>query len=826
MTNEKDSTDIARDNRQAGSVGDLRSYMRIKLEVADIVTSAMHLASEQKDEEGVLLAQRLLARIAEDRFNLVVVGLFNRGKSSLMNAVLGVDRLPVGVLPLTSVITTVGYGSRERLILQREGWSIPQEKPISAITEYVTETGNPGNQRKVTLAEVQIPSEILRRGFHFIDTPGIGSAILQNTATTEEFLPEADAIIFVTSFEFPFTDAERQFFRKVRRHVRKIFVVANKADLVSEHERNEVLNFLKGCVEKETANGCIKVFALSARDGLAAKVTNRPELMAASGLAEFERSLIEFMTTEKSREFLIRMAERVDGLLQRQKAELHLRRRAYEDPKFAGEHLRELNRSIDDLLKTQSQISGPVSDKIRAELLPKLRPELNAAIRKASDAAASELMSFLSGERQFREATDYLDLEKTVKSTCALTLSEATHEIDKRLESTVRELGGKDLQQLCESPAKVREIGNRLLVLSGAMPVEEGQEGSISPTWPAGFHNPEVNWATPGYLWLYRIPVPSLRRFVLRKCLASLDQALFVYEDAFLKSAVEEACTWLEHLMRDAGIQINSRARRLKDILQGLTKIGELAPLDALMDRIAEIRNALHEWSEGPAGSESGVDQSLSHPVHLEPCIICSKALKALYNFFCKNQYDLVTDQQIRLEHAKVAGFCPLHTWHYAKIASPQGICFAYAPLLSALSKQLEEIRTSHHSAWSSKTSVLQMRPDRDSCPACRIVRGVEETVANKLIGSLSSAGRVQRPLCLPHLALLLGKAPNEAVDSLLQEQAELIERTAEDMRAYSLKHNAIRRALLTEEEQSAAVRGLIYTAGYAGLTAPWDEDR
>jgi hypothetical protein len=63
-----------------------------------------------------------------------------------MNAILGLDRLPSGVLPLTSVITTVSYGSRERLLIQREGWALAQEEPIGAITEYVTESGNPGNR--------------------------------------------------------------------------------------------------------------------------------------------------------------------------------------------------------------------------------------------------------------------------------------------------------------------------------------------------------------------------------------------------------------------------------------------------------------------------------------------------------------------------------------------------------------------------------------------------------------------------------------------------------------------------------------------------------
>jgi GTP-binding protein EngB required for normal cell division len=825
MSSEESSTEIARDNGQAGGVGDLRSYLRIKLEIADIATSAMHLAREQKDDEGVLLAQKLLARIAEDRFNLVVVGLFNRGKSSLMNAVLGVDRLPVGVLPLTSVVTTVSYGSRERLILQREGWSIPQEEPISAITEYVTESGNPGNQKKVTLAEVQIPAEILRRGFHFIDTPGIGSALLQNTATTEEFLPEADDIIFVTSFEFPFTDAERQFFRKVRRHVRKIFLVANKTDLVSARERDEVLNFLRACVQKEIDSADLRVFAVSARDGLAAKTANQPDLITSSGLSELERSLIEFMTTEKSREFLVRLVDRAERLLQRQREELRLRRRAHDDPGFAEERLHELSRAIDELLIALSNIYDVVHQRIITELPKKLRPEFDAELSEAGVSASKKMTDLLSGEKLFHGSLDYKHLEKTVNSECALKLSEEMHEVQKRLERTVRELGGTDLQQLCESPAKVREIGNELLGVSRDIP-EDGQEGNVSPGWPAGFHELQPAWTAPWFLWFYRIPLPTLRRYILQKCLQSLAQALLINENAALESTSKEACTWLENLTRDTKIMINTRAQRLRDILQGLTKLSDLGPLDSLMARMAKIRNALHEWSPMP-DLEQTPDQVSPAPVHKEPCIICSKSLKALYDFFSKNQYDLIADQQVRLEHARVAGFCPLHTWHYAKMASAPGICFAYAPLLSTFSKQLEEIRASQHSAQSSKNAVLQLLPGRNSCPACNVVKVVEEATADGLVVNLSAEGTeaLGRSLCLPHLALLLGESPGEAIEPLLHEQAELLERTAEDMRGYSLKHNAIRRALLTEEEQSAATRGLIHAAGYAGLSAPWNED-
>lgn len=89
---------------------DLKDYEKLKFELAGHLRSLETLAGAQRESLKAEM-RTLFARLAEDRFNLVVVGRFNRGKTSLMNALLGSDRLPTGILPLTSVITTVVYGT-------------------------------------------------------------------------------------------------------------------------------------------------------------------------------------------------------------------------------------------------------------------------------------------------------------------------------------------------------------------------------------------------------------------------------------------------------------------------------------------------------------------------------------------------------------------------------------------------------------------------------------------------------------------------------------------------------------------------------------------
>jgi predicted GTPase len=132
----------------------IRRYDDLKLEVAAIAQATMLQCAKGKNEEGGRAFQRFLGRLAEVRFNLAVVGPFSRGKSSLMNAILGFEGLPTGLLPYTSVITTVTYRPRERVLVRCVGWSLPQEIRLDQLEEYVTERGNPENRRRVVLAEI------------------------------------------------------------------------------------------------------------------------------------------------------------------------------------------------------------------------------------------------------------------------------------------------------------------------------------------------------------------------------------------------------------------------------------------------------------------------------------------------------------------------------------------------------------------------------------------------------------------------------------------------------------------------------------------------
>lgn len=288
----------------------LREYTHTKLAIAGQLRIVRDELSSLGLERSEQLCGELMVKLAEDRFTLAVLGQFKRGKSSLMNAIIGRELLPTGVLPLTSAITVLKYGPTERLVINRADALFPEELPISSLSDYVTEKGNPGNQKKVLTASIEIPVSFLRRGVEFVDTPGVGSVITANTATTYNFLPQCDAVVFVTSVDTPLTSLELEFVKEIRQYVDWIFFVVNKIDLVAGNDLEEVLEFVTETIGSQIGREEVKIFPVSAIKALEARISGNTSLYNQSGLKSLEEALAYFLSAEKAVTFLSALAQK------------------------------------------------------------------------------------------------------------------------------------------------------------------------------------------------------------------------------------------------------------------------------------------------------------------------------------------------------------------------------------------------------------------------------------------------------------------------------------------------------------------------------------
>jgi len=250
----------------------------------------------------------LSGRLAEGRFHLAVLGQFKRGKSTLLNALLGTPLLPTSVVPLTAIPTFIRYGSEPLIRVTIESKTEANEFHCNTVEEqttvlerFVTEEKNPNNRLNVNEVEVRMPSPLLAKGVVLIDTPGIGSTYRHNTEATLNFLPQCDAALFLVSVDPPITDVEISFLREVLERVPKLFFVLNKIDYLDEKERTTALEFLKRTLAANLDNRDTgHVFVTSARLALQAKTAGDDQMWLQSGLADLERHLVDFLAFEKN----------------------------------------------------------------------------------------------------------------------------------------------------------------------------------------------------------------------------------------------------------------------------------------------------------------------------------------------------------------------------------------------------------------------------------------------------------------------------------------------------------------------------------------------
>lgn len=189
----------------------------------------------------IAACRRLLA--ARNGIDVAVFGRFKAGKSSFLNHLAGRAVLPIGVVPLTAVLTRVRYGPVERAVVKfLDGTT--REIPPTDIARYVTEAQNPANRQQVAAVEVELPELQPLSPLTLVDTPGLGSALVHNTETALNWLPQVGVVLLAISADAPLSERDLALLGQLRRHTPRIVVLLTKADLLTEMQRAEVRAFV------------------------------------------------------------------------------------------------------------------------------------------------------------------------------------------------------------------------------------------------------------------------------------------------------------------------------------------------------------------------------------------------------------------------------------------------------------------------------------------------------------------------------------------------------------------------------------------------------
>lgn len=203
-------------------------------------------------------------RLEQGLFHVAFVGQFKRGKSMLMNALLGEAVLPVGVTPVTTAVVVLRHGERRARVELRSGeW---QEVDVGAIAKFVAEEENPSNRLGVRRVEVSLPSELLSGGLCLVDTPGVGSVFEANAEETRAFVPQVDVAVGVIGADPPISGEELALLSAITKRTDRLILVLNKCDRLTDDDVRQAVAFTERIVRERLPVPAGPIHRVSAKE--------------------------------------------------------------------------------------------------------------------------------------------------------------------------------------------------------------------------------------------------------------------------------------------------------------------------------------------------------------------------------------------------------------------------------------------------------------------------------------------------------------------------------------------------------------------------------
>jgi len=381
--------------------------------LVEVVSCLDRLGSDYSDNKNAL--NLLSGRLKKGQFRLAVLGQFKRGKSTLLNALLGDTVLPTDILPVTAIPTYISYS--EILTAQvyftnerdSKSFSASQDGTLAEfLAEYVTEAGNPNNKNHVERVELGHPAELLQHGVVLIDTPGIGSTYKHNTEVAYQILPQCDAALFLVSPDPPITEVELDYLREICQQLPRTFYLLNKIDFLDESDRVASLSFLADQLAP-LLSAVPQILPVSAKKGLNARLQGDSDGWQQSGMYQVDQNLIEFFAKEKQQILLDSIRKKITDQINQVSLRVQL-------------SLRALTLSEAELLQKIEQFRNSLPAVEREKLaakdvlsgdLKRLEADLTKEVEQTRDKAKQTIVAEI--EVLFQTVSDSEELERQVR---------------------------------------------------------------------------------------------------------------------------------------------------------------------------------------------------------------------------------------------------------------------------------------------------------------------------------------------------------------------------------------------------------------------------
>jgi len=419
--------------RESQMPGEYESFQRSRKALSDLAARLIAAVDQLGIDSRSKALTLLRARLDSDRFKVMVLGEFKRGKSTFINALLGEEVLPSSAVPCTAVINEIKWGDEKKAVLyfreplttgavaglpntirehiqRAAGGAVPPlEVPIHDLEDYVAipepekDQADSVAESPYSRVEVFWPLELCRNGIEIIDSPGLNENATR-ARLAKEYVASVDAILFVMSCSALASKSELGVIDNDLRGVghEYLFLICNRFDEVRASQRQKLMDYGRSKLMERTELKENGIFFLSALHALEARLGGDAARLESSGMYAFEQALERFLTCDRGKVKLLQPArELVHALAEARQTILPGQRAMLDESLVTLEgKLEEVRPRLDDAERTKRQIVLSIQNHRQA-----LRSEVRLEFEKFLRAVADELEEWVSE----------LELEKSVR---------------------------------------------------------------------------------------------------------------------------------------------------------------------------------------------------------------------------------------------------------------------------------------------------------------------------------------------------------------------------------------------------------------------------
>ncbi len=378
-------------------------------------------------------------RIKTYRFKIAILGEYSTGKSTLLNALIGEEVIPVGFLPTTKQLVKVQHSDIEYVRSKQK----PEEK-LTLSRENVRKLINSSSE-EVEIAK-NIPERI--RSFIFYDTPGVNDVNELSEKMIFELLPSADVVIFVLDSTQALKKTEMDFLSNIvqRKDIEKFFFILNKSDLVqdeTESIREFVITTLSSRLSIERKYLEDKVIPYSAKKSLEAIEKGEFDKLLFTGHKLLIEKVHDFVMNNRVELLEERVKEELLRIVSKSLTKINVAIDRFEgkDKKYE-EQLRSLENQI-NRFKSQIEIEIHTFESDFSKEINDFKRRIEKSFLKIKK-TVNEKIDESDPERLFRSR--YIDT--LIKSLIEIELNKNIKELVKNLSNLIRDFDDKTFEEL------------------------------------------------------------------------------------------------------------------------------------------------------------------------------------------------------------------------------------------------------------------------------------------------------------------------------------------------------------------------------------------